>query len=112
MNTTTTPQTNHISTVRMHLLDQLAAIRGAKGDDVAIELERSKGVADIAQVIVNTAKVEVDYLRATNQTHTPFLEVPATIQTGNQPQTPSITRNNADDIKPVVKRTNWVGMTQ
>lgn len=29
-----------------------------------IDIEKARAVADVAQVIVNTAKVEVDYLRA------------------------------------------------
>lgn len=67
---------NHISTVRQHLLDQMQALRTAKPEDVKQELERAKGISELAQVAVNTAKVEVDYLIATDQTSTPFLEVP------------------------------------
>lgn len=67
---------NHISTVRQHLLDQMQALRSAKPEDVKQELERAKGISELAQVCVNTAKVEVDYLIATEQTSTPFLEVP------------------------------------
>ena len=67
---------NHISTVRQHLLDQMQALRAAKPEDVKQELERAKGISELAQVCVNTAKVEVDYLVATEQTSTPFLEVP------------------------------------
>lgn len=68
---------NHISTVRQHLLDQMQALRSAKPEDVKQELERAKGISELAQVCVNTAKVEVDYLVATEQTSTPFLEVTA-----------------------------------
>lgn len=68
---------NHISTVRQHLIDQLAALREASGTDaVRLELDRSKGISEVAQVIVNSAKVEVEYLQKTGQTSTPFLEVP------------------------------------
>lgn len=65
--------TNHISTVRQHLLDTLADLRNK---DNPMDIDRARAVADVASVIVNTAKVEVEYLKATNQTHTPFLEVP------------------------------------
>lgn len=64
---------NHISTVRQHLLDTLADLRNKENP---MDIDRARAVADVANVIVNTAKVEVDYLKATNQTHTPFLEVP------------------------------------
>ena len=67
---------NHISTVRQHLLDQMQALRSAKPEEVKQELERAKGISELAQVAVNTAKVEVEYLIATEQTSTPFLEVP------------------------------------
>jgi len=69
--------TNHISTVRQHLLDTLADLRNK---DNPMDIDRARAVADVANVIVNTAKVEVDYLKATNQTHTPFLEVPPDAQ--------------------------------
>lgn len=69
---------NHISTVRQHLLDQMAALRtAATPEAVRVELDRAKGISDLAQVAVNTAKVEVDYLVATDQTGAPFLEAPA-----------------------------------
>jgi hypothetical protein len=32
-----------------------------------MEIDRAKAVADVAQVIVNSAKVEVDFLRATDR---------------------------------------------
>jgi hypothetical protein len=68
--------TNHISTVRKHLLDQMKALRNASPETLEREIGRSKGVAELAQAVVNTAKVEVDYLKATGQSSTPFLEVP------------------------------------
>lgn len=65
---------NHIDTVRQHLLDQMAALRGATSPEtVKLELEKAKGISELAQVAVNTAKVEVDYLVATDQTTLPFL---------------------------------------
>jgi len=67
---------NHIDTVRAHLLAQMQALREAKPEELAQELERAKGLSDLAQVAVNTAKVEVDYLKVTNQPSAPFLEAP------------------------------------
>lgn len=73
----TQADTNHISTVRQHLLDQIKALRGAATPEaIAQEIVRSKGVSELAQAVVNTAKVEVDYLKATGQTNTPFLDAP------------------------------------
>jgi hypothetical protein len=68
---------NHIDTVRMHLLEQMAALRSADTQDkLKAEVDRSKAISELAQVAVNTAKVEVDYLVATEQTSAPFLEAP------------------------------------
>lgn len=68
---------NHIDTVRMHLLEQMQALRGADTPEkLKAEVERAKAIGELAQVAVNTAKVEVDYLVATEQTSAPFLEAP------------------------------------
>lgn len=66
---------NHISTVRQHLLDQMQALRSANGTEaIKQELEKAKGISELAQVAVNTAKVEVDYLEATGQSSAAFLD--------------------------------------
>lgn len=52
----------NIETLRRHLFETLEALRDKKSP---LELDRAKAIADVAQTIVNTAKVEVDYLRAT-----------------------------------------------
>ena len=68
---------NHIDTVRMHLLEQMQALRSADTPDkLKAEVDRAKAISELAQVAVNTAKVEVDYLVATEQTSAPFLEAP------------------------------------
>lgn len=66
----------HISTVRRHMIDQLRALRTASPETLKHELERAKQVAAVGQVIVDSARVEVEYLRATGQENTPFLKVP------------------------------------
>lgn len=56
-------QRTHIDQVRQLMLEQLKALRAAKpGDDLSDELKRSKGVSELAQTMINSAKVEVDYL--------------------------------------------------
>jgi hypothetical protein len=60
-----------IELVRKHLLDTLNDLRD-KANPMA--LDRAKVVAEVATVLVNSAKVEVDYLRATNQLTGPFFE--------------------------------------
>jgi hypothetical protein len=80
--------TNHISTVRQHLLDTLADLRNKENP---MDIDRARAVAEVASVIVNTAKVEVEYLKATNQTHTPFLEVPPDADVAHLGQVTTVT---------------------
>lgn len=53
---------SNINELREHLFDTL---RGLK--DGSVDVEKARAMSDVAQVIINTAKVEVDYLRATGQ---------------------------------------------
>lgn len=52
---------NRIEDLRNHLF---AAIEGLMDEEKPMDIERAKAVADLAQVAINSAKVEVDYLRA------------------------------------------------
>jgi len=49
-----------IQDLRRHLF---AAIEGLLDKDKPLDIDRAKAVADVAQVAVNSAKVEVDFLR-------------------------------------------------
>ena len=49
-----------------------ATIEGVKGG--TIDIERAKMIGELSQVMVNTAKVEVDYAKATGQKGSSFLE--------------------------------------
>jgi hypothetical protein len=64
---------NHIDTVRQSLLDTLADLRNR---EVPMDIERAKAVAQVASVLVDTAKVENEYLKITGQDHSKFLESP------------------------------------
>jgi hypothetical protein len=57
-----TPAANDIVALRQHLFDSITRL-GTNA--TAEEIERAKAIADTAQVIVNTAKVEIDFIRAT-----------------------------------------------
>lgn len=60
-----------IATVRQHLLDTLVDLRK---QDNPMPIDRAKAVAEVATVLVNSAKVEVDYLRVTQQRRGAFFE--------------------------------------
>ena len=55
---------NKIEDLRNHLFATLEALLD---EEKPMEIDRAKAVADVAQVIVNSAKVEVDFLRATDR---------------------------------------------
>lgn len=52
----------NIDDLRKHLFDTLADLRDK---DKPLDLDRAKAISDVAQTIINSAKVEVDHLRAT-----------------------------------------------
>jgi hypothetical protein len=60
---------NNINELREHLF---ATLRGLK--DGSLDIEKAKAMSDVAQVIVNSAKVEVDYAKATGSKGSGFLE--------------------------------------
>jgi hypothetical protein len=61
---------NNISTVRQHLLDTLADLRNRENP---MEVERARAVADVARVLVDSAKVEVDFIKASGATGSDFM---------------------------------------
>ncbi|MGI4779827.1 MAG: hypothetical protein ACRYGA_17205 [Janthinobacterium lividum] len=67
--------------VRQHLLATLVDLRDPKNP---MDLARAKVVAEVATVLVNSAKVEVDYLKATKQTRGHFFQPVALPQPGGR----------------------------
>ena len=63
----------HIDQVRQSLLDTLADLRNK---EQPMDIERAKAVVQVASVLVDTAKVENEYLKITGQDHSKFLEQP------------------------------------
>lgn len=55
-----TPPANDINAVRQALFDTL---RSLSDKDKPMDIERAKAVNEVAQTIINSAKVEVDALR-------------------------------------------------
>ena len=63
--------TPHINTLREHLMETLASLRDRTNP---MEPDRARAVAQVASVLVDSAKVEVDYLRATGQDNSNFID--------------------------------------
>lgn len=57
---------NDITELRSILFDTL---RGLKNKETPTDVSEAKAVADIAQTIINTAKVEVDHIRITGSSN-------------------------------------------
>lgn len=61
----------HINTLREHLLGTLSSLRNRENP---MEPDRARAVAQVACVLVDTAKVEVDYIKATGQDVSNFID--------------------------------------
>lgn len=59
----------NIDDLRQRLFEAIDAVVSDK-----ISVEQARQISDLSQVIVNSAKVEVDYLRATDGAQSEFLE--------------------------------------
>lgn len=57
---------NKIDDLRNHLFATLEALQD---DDKPMDLDRAKAVAEVARVVIESAKVEVDFLRVTGGTN-------------------------------------------
>lgn len=68
---------SNINDLRTHLFD---ALKGLK--DGTLDIEKAKAMSELAQVIVNSAKVEVEYAKATGSKGSGFLEKPAELPPG------------------------------
>lgn len=55
---------NRIEDLRNHLFATLEALQD---EDQPMEIDRAKAVSEVAQTIINSAKVEVDFLKATGR---------------------------------------------
>jgi len=68
--------TPHINEVRSELMETLRALRDRTNP---MDVDRARAVAQVASVLVDTAKVENDYLKLTGQDRSDFMEQPATL---------------------------------
>lgn len=73
----------NITELRRHLLGTLADLRNK---DNPMEPDRARAIAQVADVLVDTARVEVDYLRVTNKEGSEF------IRPGEEPTLPKAPR--------------------
>lgn len=94
----------HISDLREHLMQTLESLRNRSNP---MEPDRARAIATVAGVLVDTARVEVEYIRATDQDTSNFIDslktpkAQAAIKnapTGNVDRsTPGVTRHTMGD---------------
>ncbi|MBJ9964461.1 hypothetical protein [Burkholderia seminalis] len=61
---------NTIAELRAHLFDTLQKLNDKENP---MEIERAKAVSEVAQVIINSAKVEVEFMKASGGKGTGFI---------------------------------------
>ena len=88
--------TPHITQVRQSLLDTLADLRNRENP---MDVDRARAVSQVASVLVDTAKVEIDYIKATGADRSDFLEPAPTA-----PQIPQSSGPSAHNPFPVSAR--------
>jgi hypothetical protein len=70
---------NKLTDVRNLLIE---AMEGLNDPESGMTIEKAKAMADIGQVLVNSAKVEVDFIRATNSDGSGFFPMDETKRIG------------------------------
>lgn len=56
---------NDIAELRTHLFDTL---RGLRSKENPMDIDRARAVSEVAKTLIDSARVEVDFLRATGET--------------------------------------------
>lgn len=64
---------NDITVLRKHLFETLTALQDK---DNPMDIERARAVSEIGQVIINSAKAEVDFIKVAGGKGTGFIPVP------------------------------------
>lgn len=88
--TPTASDTPTITDLRRHLF---AALNGLTNKDAPMEIDRARAVADIAQTIINSAKVEIEHMKVSGGSGSRFLgsEEPPALPDGVVYQAPGVT---------------------
>ncbi|MGB3432410.1 hypothetical protein [Achromobacter sp.] len=81
----------NIDALRDHLFATLAALRDP---EKPMDIDRAKAVSDVAQTIINSAKVEVDFMRQTGQTASPRFLLAA----GQAPAETTVTATGTKEV--------------
>lgn len=83
-----------------HTIDELRgylfeALRGLSDKTAPLDIERARAIADVAQTVINTAKVEVEHMRIAGGSGSGFLPAPPA-----PPAPPKLTQHGVQEIVP------------
>ncbi len=81
---------NDITALRKHLFETLAALQDK---DNPMDVERARAVSEIGQVIINSAKAEVDFIKVAGGKGTgfvPIAETPPALPRGTTSPRPGV----------------------
>lgn len=92
---------NTIEDLRASLFDTMRALKDEKNP---MDIERARAIGDIAQTIINTAKVEVDHARITGGKGSGFLSTAPALPPAGEGATPTGERT-VEQIAPGATRT-------
>jgi hypothetical protein len=68
-----TKKSHTIEDLRTHLFETLEQL---KNKDAPMEIDRARAITEVAHAVISSAKVEVEYLKLTDQTESEFLAQP------------------------------------
>lgn len=88
MSNETSPRNDDIATLRTHLFETLTAL---KNKEAPMDIDRAKAISEVAQTIINSAKVEVEHMKLTGGKGSGF--IPAQL---GAPSLPANTTRNGN----------------
>jgi hypothetical protein len=77
---------NKMADLRNHLFETLEAL---KDDDKPMEIERARAICGVAKQLIDTARVEVDFVRAAGETLGQTMEIDTEFFGGRQALPPA-----------------------
>ena len=79
----------NINDLRATLFETLQAVKAG-----SIDLDRAKAISELSQNIINTAKVEIDYLKAGGNITSEFIEIKQSAPVLTSGPQPVVTRTH------------------
>ena len=99
--TPTAPPVPHLTELRTHLMATLADLRNR---EQPMDLDRARAVAKVAETLIDSARVEVEFLKVVGHDESLFFSGPKNPQL-EQPGTSGYTQGNIERLPGVTRHT-------